>query len=72
MTRAALTDPSAAFAEPSGGIILPFPTVESSSTQHDEPLTVSRVVASLQLLLATRRAARNEDLAYWHNISRGM
>jgi hypothetical protein len=48
--------------------------LESSpaSKEAAEPLLLSRVVASLQVILATRRAARNEDHAYWYTIARGM
>jgi hypothetical protein len=35
-------------------------------------LSASRIVAALQLLLATRRAARNEEHAYWYTVARGM
>jgi len=39
----------------------------------DRPsLALDRVVASLQVMLATRRAARNDDHAYWYTICRGM
>ena len=35
-------------------------------------LSLNRIVAALQLLLATRRAARNEEHAYWYTVARGM
>jgi hypothetical protein len=35
-------------------------------------LSLNRIVAALQLLLATRRAARNEEHAYWYTVARGL
>jgi hypothetical protein len=47
--------------------------LELVQSRVDEPsLSVGRVVASLQLLLAVRRDARNQDHAYWYTISRGL
>lgn len=45
---------------------------DTPADQSREPLSVRGVVASLQILLAARRAARNEDFGYWYSISRGM
>jgi len=42
----------------------------AAPTQTTTTLTVDRVVASLQLLLAVRRSLRNEDLACWSTRSR--
>jgi hypothetical protein len=35
-------------------------------------MSLKRVAAALQLLLATRRAARCEEHAYWYTVARGM
>jgi hypothetical protein len=35
-------------------------------------LTLNRIAAALQVLLATRRAARSEEHAYWYTVARGM
>jgi hypothetical protein len=35
-------------------------------------LSLKRVVAGLQVVLATRRAARNDAHAYWYTVARGM
>ncbi len=35
-------------------------------------LTLSSVVASLQVVLASRRAAHSEEYAYWYTIARGL
>jgi len=49
------------------------PQSQTEPARIEQPsMTVGRVVASLQVLLATRRAARNEDHAYWYTIARGM
>jgi len=55
--------------EPENQVELPL-----SAAQAVEPssLSVGRVVASLQVLLAIRRAARHADEAYWYTIARGM
>jgi len=39
--------------------------------EFDGKLTLNRIAAALQLLLATRRAARNEEHAYWYTMLRG-
>jgi len=44
----------------------------SSSPSEAAQLSLSRVVASLQVLLAARRAARSDEHAYWYTIARGM
>jgi hypothetical protein len=36
------------------------------------PLSLNRIAAALQVVLATRRAARSEEHAYWYTIARGM
>ena len=35
-------------------------------------LSLKGVVASLQVVLATRRAARNDEHAFWYTVARGM
>jgi hypothetical protein len=46
------------------------PSIELSSNQVQPTLSLNRVAASLQILLAARREARNADHAYWYAISR--
>jgi len=47
---------------------------ESAAQQSDvrAPLSLNRIAAALQVVLATRRAARSEEHAYWYTIARGM
>ena len=50
-------------------------TAEAPATSRPSQaaeLSLSRVVASLQVLLAARRAARSDEHAYWYTIARGM
>jgi hypothetical protein len=35
-------------------------------------LSLHRIAATLQVVLATRRAARDEEHAYWYTVARGM
>jgi hypothetical protein len=53
---------------------VPSAVQESAARQSDvrEPLSLNRIAAALQLMLATRRAARSEEHAYWYTIARGM
>jgi hypothetical protein len=37
-----------------------------------QPLSLNRIAAALQVVLATRRAARSEEHAYWYTVARGM
>jgi hypothetical protein len=37
-----------------------------------EPISLKRIVAVLQVVLATRRAAFSEDNLYWYTVARGM
>ena len=37
-----------------------------------EPISFKRIVAILQVALATRRAALTDDDKYWYTIARGM
>ena len=36
------------------------------------PLSLNHIAAALQVVLATRRAARSEEHAYWYTVARGM
>jgi hypothetical protein len=45
---------------------------DESTTRTSREMTLSRIVASLQVVLATRRAAHSEEHAYWYTIARGM
>jgi len=47
-------------------------TATRIQAEHTGPLSVSRIAAALQVVLATRRAARNEEHAYWYTVARGM
>ncbi len=40
--------------------------------EMDNKLSLKRIAATLQLMLATRRAARSEEHAYWYTVARGM
>jgi hypothetical protein len=44
----------------------------AGANEHNESLTVGRVVAALALVLATRRSAHSDDHGYWYSISRGV
>jgi hypothetical protein len=58
---------------PSTSIAIARPqSVADTAPEVDNTLSLNRIVASLQLLLATRRAARSEDHAYWYTVARGM
>jgi hypothetical protein len=37
-----------------------------------EPLSLKRIVAALQVVLATRRAAFSDEHKYWYTLARGM
>jgi hypothetical protein len=37
-----------------------------------EPLSLKRIVAALQVVLATRRAAFSDEHLYWYSLARGM
>jgi hypothetical protein len=42
-------------------------------TQTKPSISLNRVVAALQIMLATRRAAaRDDDYSYWYSIARGL
>ena len=53
---------------PSIAIARPQPVAPES----DGKLSLNRIAAALQVILATRRAARSEEHAYWYTIARGM
>jgi hypothetical protein len=59
------------FAKSSSLAITAESPITSGQSQPAE-LSLSRVVASLQVLLAARRAARSDEHAYWYTIARGM
>jgi hypothetical protein len=48
------------------------PSIQSRRPTDGQPLLLSRIVASLQVVLASRRADRNEEHAYWYTVARGM
>ena len=45
---------------------------QASLTEPARTLSLNRVAATLQVLLAARRRARTEDAAYWYTIARGL
>ncbi len=47
-------------------IILPTESSKRSQAERVEPMSLNRVAAALQVLLAARRAARSEAHAYWY------
>ena len=50
----------------------PFPQPRADLVDNHEPISLKRIVASLQLVLATRRAAFTDEDKYWYTIARGM
>jgi hypothetical protein len=48
------------------------PPFEASIDATFRTLSLGGVVATLQVLLASRRAARNADYASWYSLTRGM
>jgi hypothetical protein len=53
------------------------PQLDQSEQLPERPepaplLSVKRIAATLQVVLATRRAARNDEHAYWYTMLRGM
>jgi hypothetical protein len=42
------------------------------TTAFGQPMSLNRIAAALQVVLATRRAARNDEHEYWYSIARGM
>ena len=55
----------------STAIALPHRASETAP-ERENKLSLNRIAAALQVLLATRRAARNEEHAYWYSVARGM
>jgi hypothetical protein len=45
---------------------------EQRPTSERPPMSLQRVVSALQVILATRRAVRSEEHAYWYTVARGM
>ena len=46
-------------------------SADETRTQRTAPeLSLPKVVGSLQMLLATRRAARNAEHAFWYSVIR--
>ena len=48
------------------------PSVALRQPPTDEPISVKRIVAALQVVLATRRAAFSDEHKYWYTLARGM
>jgi len=59
-------------AEPIATLQAPQSAEASRNSQPLLSLSVQRVVASLQVVLATRRAARNDEHAFWYTVARGL
>jgi len=58
---------------PSRSIAIALPQqVAETGRDMDNKLSLKRIAATLQLMLATRRAARSEEHAYWYTVARGM
>jgi hypothetical protein len=62
---------STASASPASSYV-PSALQPEAPSQARPELSLNRIVATLQVLLASRRAARNEDYAYWYNAARGL
>jgi len=52
--------------------VLAVPEQQDRVTDPARTLSLNRVAATLQVLLAARRRARTEDEAYWYTIARGL
>jgi hypothetical protein len=59
-------------AEPSATVALQNASRADSDSRPEEHMSLGSVVATLQVVLATRRAVHSEDHAYWYTIARGM
>ena len=58
---------------PSSSIAIAVPQSAAETVPEvKNKLSLNRIAAALQVLLATRRAARNEEHAYWYTVARGM
>ena len=53
-------------------IALPQRVAEPAPVERANTLSLNRIAASLQVLLASRRAARSAEHAYWYTVARGM
>ncbi len=53
-------------------VALPEPVAAQSALKPEIKLSLHRIAASLQLVLATRRAAYSEEHAYWYTVARGL
>ncbi len=58
-------------------MIAESPAIAVQEDQHTvtdgaTPMSLNRVVASLQVMLAARRYSRTEEYVHWYNIARGM
>jgi hypothetical protein len=53
-------------------IALPEQFANEQATRDDIKLSLNRIAAVLQVVLATRRAAHSEEHAYWYTVARGM
>ena len=47
-------------------------TRATSRASGPAPMSLSRVVAALQIVLATRRAQHADDHGYWYSVARGL
>ena len=55
----------------STAVALPLP-VAATDVEVEHTFSLNRIAAALQVVLATRRAARNEEHAYWYTVARGL
>ena len=47
-------------------------TRRESAPRTPESMSLPRVVGALQVMLATRRAARNAEHAFWYSVTRDL
>jgi hypothetical protein len=47
-------------------------TQRENAPRTPEPMSLPRVVGALQVMLATRRAARNAEHAFWYSVTRDL
>jgi hypothetical protein len=48
------------------------PSMSSVEQARTESISLKRIVAALQVILATRRAASSDESKYWYTVARGM
>jgi hypothetical protein len=48
------------------------PSTVLQQPRHAEPISFKRIVALLQVALASRRGALTDDDRYWYTVARGM